>query len=135
MGHLGRIDHWLDKAHRGRHLPAQKTLREYMETNVFITTAGYFNTPPLLAAMTEIGVSRIMFSIDTPYENITEGSTWLDTLPISQGDIVKIGRQNALDLFPQLQRRLRSNEVEKLQKDRPRVLWTSQPGFEAKARI
>lgn len=134
-GHLGRIDHWLDKAHRGRHLPAQRTLREYMETNVYITTAGYFCTPPLLNAITEIGVNRILFSVDTPYENITEGSVWLDTLPISHGDIAKIGRTNTLELFPQLRTRMRSAEVQKLQQDRERVLWMPQPGFETKARM
>lgn len=129
LGQLGRIDHWLEKAHRGRSLPARKTLREYLETNVYITTAGYFCTPPLLSAITEIGVSRILFSIDTPYENITEGATWLDTLPISNGDIAKIGRGNALELFPQLERRMRSVEAAKLQQDRTKVLWMQQPGF------
>lgn len=135
LGHLGRIDHWLDKAHRGRHLPAQRTLREYFETNIFITTAGYFCTPPLLNAIVEIGVSRILFSIDTPYENITEGSTWLDTLPISSRSIEKIGRTNTLDMIPRLKARMRSAEVAQLQKDRSRALWTPQPGFETKARI
>lgn len=130
LGHLGRIDHWLDKAHRDRHLPAKRTLREYLETNVFITTAGYFCTPPLLNAIVEIGVDRILFSIDTPYENITEGSTWLDTLPISHGNIVKIGRTNTLDLLPQLRARMRSEEVAILQEDRQLPLWTEQPGFE-----
>lgn len=130
LGHLGRIDHWLDKAHRDRHLPAKRTLREYLETNVFITTAGYFCTPPLLNAIVEIGVDRILFSIDTPYENITEGSTWLDTLPISHGNIVKIGRTNTLDLLPQLRARMRSEEVAALQDDRQLPLWTEQPGFE-----
>lgn len=133
LGQLGRIDHWLEKRDRGRGLPAKKTLREYLETNVSITTAGYFCTPPLLNAITEIGVDRILFSVDTPYENITEGSTWLDTLPINQASIVKMGRTNTLKLFPQLEARLRSLEVEALQKDRNRVLFTTNPGFEMPA--
>jgi hypothetical protein len=130
LGQLGRIDHWLEKRDRGRGLPAQKTLREYLENNVSITTAGYFCTPPLLNAITEIGVDRILFSVDTPYENITEGSTWLDTLPMNQASIEQIGRTNALKLFPQLHARLRSSDVEALQKARKRVLFTTNPGFE-----
>ncbi len=129
IGHLGRIDHWLEKRDRGRLLPAKKTLREYLETNVFITTAGYFCTLPLLNAISEIGVGRVLFSIDTPYENITEGATWFDTLPISHGDIIKMGRTNTLELIPQLQARLRSDEVEKVQMDRTRILFTKNPGF------
>lgn len=79
--------------------------------------------------MTEIGADRIMFSVDTPYENITEGATWLDTLPINHKDVTKIGRLNALTLFPKLKHRLRSQETEALQEDRQRVLFTSNPGF------
>lgn len=130
LGQLGRIDHWLEKRDRGRGLPAKKTLREYLENNVSITTAGYFCTPPLLNAITEVGVDRVLFSVDTPYENITEGSTWFDTLPINQASIVKMGRTNTLKLFPRLEARLRSSEVAELQKDRNRVLFTTNLGFE-----
>ena len=100
-----------------------------METNVFITTAGYFSTAPLTYAITEIGADRILFSVDTPYENIAEGATWLDTLPISHSDVAKIGRLNTLKLFPRLQNRLRSSETESLQEDRQRVLYTPNAGF------
>ncbi|RVX65796.1 hypothetical protein B0A52_10327 [Exophiala mesophila] len=129
LGQLGRIDHWLEKRDRGRILPAKRTVREYMETNVFITTAGYFSTAPLTYAITEIGADRILFSVDTPYENIAEGATWLDTLPISHSDVAKIGRLNTLKLFPRLQNRLRSSETESLQEDRQRVLYTPNAGF------
>lgn len=135
IGHMGRIDHWLEKAHHGRSLPAKRTLRYYFENNITITTAGYFCTTPLLSAMTEIGASRILFSVDTPYENITEGSTWLDTLPISQGDIVKIGRTNALALLPRLKARMRTAEVEALQQNRDRDLWLPQAGFRSVSRL
>lgn len=135
LGHLGRIDHWLEKAHRGRTLPSAKTLREYFATNITITTAGYFCTTPLLTAINEIGVNRILFSIDTPYENITEGSLWLDSLPMNPGDIAKIGRENVLELIPQLKARMQSAEVAKLQQDQTRSLWRPQPGFETKPRI
>lgn len=80
--------------------------------------------------MAELGVDRILFSVDSPYENITEGASWLDTLPISRGDITKIGRTNTASLFPQLSKRMRSADVERLQSDRKRVLFTSNPGFE-----
>ena len=130
LNHLGRMDHWLEKRNRGRNLPSKKTLREYFEQNFFITTAGIFSTPTLVHAITEIGVGRIMFSVDTPYENITEGATWIDTLPISHTDVAKVGRTNAFELFPTLKRVLRTAETELLQTDRQRVLFTTNPGFE-----
>lgn len=125
------MDHWLEKRNRGRNLPSKKTLRQYFEQNIYVTTAGDFSTPALVHAITEIGVGRIMFSVDTPYENITEGATWLDTLPISHTDIAKIGRANALELFPRLGRGvLKTAETEALQSDRQRVLFTTNAGFE-----
>lgn len=130
--HLGRIDHWLEKKDRGRTLPCQKTLREYFETNVFLTTAGNFSTTALVHGISEVGSDRILFSVDTPYENITEGATWFDNVPISHGDLAKIGRGNALRLFPQLSSRLRTAEVEKLQKDCKAALFLHQAGFPGK---
>jgi len=129
--HLGRIDHWLEKRDRGRTLPCQKTLRHYLESNVFLTTAGNFSTTALMHAISEIGVDRILFSVDTPYENITEGAIWLDTLAISTSDVNKVGRSNALGLFPQLGTRLRTTVVECLQSDRERTLYLPQAGFPA----
>lgn len=129
LAHLGRIDHWLEKRNRGKDLPSQRTVREYLEANVYVTTAGHFSTQALVHAMIEIGVDRVLFSVDTPFENVTEGSTWIDRLPISYGDVTKIGRTNALGLFPRLTQRMKSEEVERLQQDRQRVLFTTNAGF------
>lgn len=129
LSHLTRMDHWLEKRSRGRGLPSQKTLREYFERNISITTAGVFSTPTLLHAITEIGVGRVLFSVDSPYESITEAATWVDTLPISHTDVSKIGRGNTLDLFPNLKRFLKSTETARLQSDRQRMLFMRNPGW------
>ena len=130
LAYLSRLDYWLEKRDRGRGLGSQKTVRQYLEKNVFITSAGHFSTPVLLHAMSEIGIDRLLFSVDTPYANITEASEWIDTLPISHGDVDKFGRTNALKLFPRLATRLRSGEAAKEQRDRQRVLFTVNAGFE-----
>ena len=130
--HLGRINHWLEKKDRGRTLPCLKTLREYFETNVYLTTAGNFSTTALLHAISEVGTDRVLFSVDTPYENITEGAIWFDNLPLSGTDLLKIGRDNILTLFPRLSPRLRTVEVEKLQNDQKTAVWLEQAGFSTK---
>lgn len=130
LAYLSRLDYWLEKRDRGNGLIAEKTVREYLERNIYITSAGHFSTPVLLHAMSEVGIDHLLFSVDTPYANITEGSEWLDTLPISHGDVEKLGRTNALKLFPRLAGRLRSEEVAKDQQDRQRVLFTVNAGFE-----
>ncbi len=130
--HLSRMDHWFEKKDRGRTLPCRKTLREYFETNVFVTTAGHFSTTALLHAVAELGVDRVMFSVDTPYENITEGATWIDTVTaVNRRDLRRIARDNALALFPQLRTRMRTAEVEKLQQNREPASYLPQAGFPA----
>jgi gamma-resorcylate decarboxylase len=105
LGHLGeglpyniwRADHRIARTPRG--IPAKKTMAEYLRTNFYLTTSGNFRTQTLLAAMSEVGADRILFSVDYPFEDIAEGSAWLNGASISEADRTKIGRTNAEGLF------------------------------------
>ncbi|KAL2829516.1 hypothetical protein BDW59DRAFT_178468 [Aspergillus cavernicola] len=44
--------------------------------NISITTSGHYGTPALLFAVQELGIDRVMFSIDYPYETIDQGAKW-----------------------------------------------------------
>ncbi len=76
LGHLGemlpyciwRFDHRVTK--RPREIPARKTFTEYLRSNFYITTSGNFHTPTLVDAITEIGVDRVLFSVDYPFEEV-----------------------------------------------------------------
>jgi predicted TIM-barrel fold metal-dependent hydrolase len=105
LGHLGemipynawRIDHRIAKMPKG--IPARQTITAYLRSNVFLTTSGNFRTPTLLAAIAEVGVERILFSVDYPFEDTVDAATWFDAAEIAEGDRVKIGRANAAALF------------------------------------
>ena len=105
LGHLGeglpssvwRIDHRLSKSPRG--IPARRTMTEYLRSNVYLTTSGNFRTPTLLNAIAEVGVDRIMFSVDYPFEDTADAAEWFDTAEISEEERRKIGRDNAAGLF------------------------------------
>lgn len=105
LGHLGeripfdlwRIDNVLQKNPRG--LPAKQTLRSYMQTNVHVSTSGQFHDPPLHLAIQEMGVDRVLFSIDYPYESMEQGSAWFDQAELSDAERLAIGRTNAVSLF------------------------------------
>ena len=105
LGHLGeripfdlwRADNVLQKNPRG--LPAKQTLRTYMQTNVHVSTSGQFHDPPLHLAIKEMGVERVLFSIDYPYESMEQGSTWFDQAELSDAERLAIGRTNAVSLF------------------------------------
>ena len=105
LGHLGeripfdlwRLDHRLKVDPQG--LPAKKSIRHYMRNNVYVTTSGQFYDPPLHLTMKEIGVDRVLFSVDYPFESMKDGSEWFDNADISDEDRLKIGRENTIKLF------------------------------------
>jgi predicted TIM-barrel fold metal-dependent hydrolase len=110
LGHMGenlpfalwRVDNanaWISATHTYPEHPAKKCIREYFSANFYVTTSGNFHTPALLNAIAEIGVERVMFSTDWPFENIDHAANWFDACPISENDRRKIGRTNALRLF------------------------------------
>ena len=107
LGHLGegipaylwRIDHrndWMKARHR---YAAKKWVRDYFRDNFVLTTSGNFSTSALVQAVAEIGVDRVLWSADYPFEAISDAAEWIDTAPISEADRQKIARTNALNLF------------------------------------
>ena len=49
--------------------------------------------------MLEVGVDRILFSTDYPFEAVSHAANWFDGLDISENDMKKIGRENSKMLF------------------------------------
>jgi len=109
LGHLGetlpflmwRIDNRIRIAPRG--IPAKKKLDEYFKSNFYVTTSGQFCTESLLNTIAWLGVDRVMFSVDYPFEKMSEAADWFDNLKatnaISDVDWVKIARGNAEKLL------------------------------------
>jgi gamma-resorcylate decarboxylase len=107
LGHLGeglpyylwRIDNrnaWMKAPHK---YAAKKSVADYFRANFHVTTSGHFSTPAMLDAVAELGVDRVMFSVDYPFEDFGEAAEWFDRAEIGEPDRVKIGRTNAMKLF------------------------------------
>jgi predicted TIM-barrel fold metal-dependent hydrolase len=102
LGHMGeglpfliwRIDHALSR-------PGNRPIsfREQFSQHVYITTSGNFSTPALLCSMLELGVDRILFSVDWPFVPNVPGTTWLNQLQLSAEDKAKIMSGNAQRLL------------------------------------
>lgn len=107
LGHLGEgLPYTLPRTqHRLRHQKPEfqgkhkRQMMDYLRENFYLTTSGILCTQTLINAILEVGSDRIMFSVDHPYESMTEISTWFDNCSISENDRVKIGRTNAQKLF------------------------------------
>ena len=106
LGHLGeglpysmwRVDYhtsWM-KQHT---YPAKESCGDYFERNFFLTTSGNFNTRSLLDALLVIGSNRLLFSVDWPFEDVSDATEWFEGIGLSHEDKQKIGRENALKLM------------------------------------
>jgi len=73
--------------------------RDCLSRNFYVTTSGNFSTPALLCAMLELGIDRIMFSVDYPFVSNRDGMDWVKTLQISRSDLQKLLSGNAKRLL------------------------------------
>jgi 2,3-dihydroxybenzoate decarboxylase len=102
LGHLGeslpfsawRIDMALQRQ-GNRVTPFRDTFRNHF----WVTTSGNFSTPALLCCVMEMGVDRILFSVDYPFVPNPPGVKWMDTVPLGPEDRAKILHGNATRLL------------------------------------
>lgn len=109
IGHLGehlpfdlwRINHWFEDRKKllGLEKQCKKTIRQYFDQNIWITTSGHFSTTTLNFCMAEVSADRILFSVDYPFETFEDGCEWFDAMELNTRDRLKIGRENAKKLF------------------------------------
>src|SRR4051812_12319908 len=92
LGHLGegipallwRIDHrngWMKEPHR---YTAKKPVADYFRKHFWLTTSGNFSTSALKQAVEELGVERVMFSVDWPFEDVGQGCDWIDQAGLAE---------------------------------------------------
>ncbi|MGX5207552.1 amidohydrolase family protein [Streptomyces violaceus] len=101
LGHMGellpfqmaRLDSRYDQVpaeHRVRHLPSY-----YLRNNVYVTTSGVMAHAALLGAVHAVGVDRVLFSIDYPFESSVEAVGFLRSAPYAPADLARIAHGNA----------------------------------------
>ncbi len=76
----------------------QRSFGDYLRQNVHYTFAGFFFPATFLDLLLEVGVERIMFSVDYPYGSMAPGRV-LEQLPVSAANRERIAHGNAERLF------------------------------------
>ena len=111
IGHLGEaIPYWFfrfDFMHGRmvadeRYEGAKKLERkpsEYFKENIYITTSGMAWEPAILFAQRVMGVDRVLYAMDYPYQFVPEEVRVTDELPISDIDKKKLYQLNAERVF------------------------------------
>ena len=77
----------------------KRPLRDYFHDHFWITTAANWSTPALVCSLMEMGVERVLFSVDWPFASNTEGRAFIDAAPITPEDRTAILGGNAAALL------------------------------------
>ena len=76
-----------------------RPISAYLRDNVHYTFSGFNFPAAFLDLLLEIGVERIMFSADHPYQSMAQARAFLEQLPVNAADKERIAHGNAERLF------------------------------------
>src|SRR5471030_1612482 len=76
-----------------------RSFADYYREHFWLTTSGAFSNAALACAVTEMGVERILFSVDWPFMDNAAGRKWMDATPLSDHDRALILGANARKLL------------------------------------
>ena len=105
LGHLGEglpFSAWrIDESLRAFSRPDVPVIpfRELFRKHFWITTSGNFSDPALMCCAMELGIDRILFSVDWPYVENAPGTDWMARIPFGTEDREKILHGNAETLL------------------------------------
>jgi predicted TIM-barrel fold metal-dependent hydrolase len=89
LGHLGEtlpFVLWRADDTLARRAKMRRSFREYFVEHFYITTAGNFSQPALQCAIQELGVERILFGVDWPFQPNGEAVAFIKTAKITAGE-------------------------------------------------
>ena len=101
LGHLGeglpfamhRLDEHTEAAAVRRGLKRKPI--EYLKENLLVTTSGNWYEPAFQCTLAALGVDKILFAVDWPYEANKTGVEFLKKISMSSSDREKIAHRNA----------------------------------------
>lgn len=112
VGHMGeglpfwlsRLDNrWLEQRNRmtasNTSIPMRRLPSEYMRTNVWITSSGMNALEPLRLSQHVLGIDRVLYATDYPFENQGETIAAVERMPLSPAVKRAFFETNAESLF------------------------------------
>jgi 2,3-dihydroxybenzoate decarboxylase len=76
-----------------------RTLSEYMREHVYVTTSGMAWAPVITFVQSVLGMDRVLYAMDYPYQFEPDEVTATDNLPISDADKTRLFQTNAERVF------------------------------------
>jgi 2,3-dihydroxybenzoate decarboxylase len=106
LGHMGetlpyqlwRFDSRWAISNRGD-MKLEMNPSDYFRRNIWCTTAGVCSDEPLRCAIDALGLDRVLFSVDYPFEQPAEAGRWIEAAPLTDEERIRICRDNAKSLL------------------------------------
>jgi 5-carboxyvanillate decarboxylase len=111
LGHLGEaLPFWLfrlDYMHRATVLsqryarlqPLQRRISDYLRENVYVTTSGMAWAPAIRFCQEVLGMERVLYAMDYPYQFVASEVTATDQVPLSAHERKLLFQLNAERVF------------------------------------
>ena len=96
---LYRLDYMYENARYPFMKKVKKLPSDYMKENFYITTSGLPWAPAITMAQSVLGVDRVLYAMDYPYQFVPEEVTMTDNFPIRAEDKKKLFQENAEKVF------------------------------------
>lgn len=99
LGHLGETLPFLlwrlDSRAQFQGVKLKKPPSQYIKDNVFVTTSGMCDGPPLRCSLEALGRDRVMFAADYPFESAEEAGHFMDSVKIDESLRADVAYNNA----------------------------------------
>jgi 2,3-dihydroxybenzoate decarboxylase len=102
LGHLGEsLPYLLGRLDEGYFMAAkssrklQKSLSEYMRSNVLVTTSGLYRPEALICAINAMGADRVLYAMDYPFVQPKASIDCFERTTMSDSDREKVSHLNA----------------------------------------
>jgi 2,3-dihydroxybenzoate decarboxylase len=102
IGHLGEgVPFLLWRINNGLQRPGAKTVafQDIYRKHFWVTTSGFFDDAAVAHTISELGIDRVLFSVDYPFEGQPPATRWLANAPLSDADKIKLASGNAKQLL------------------------------------
>ncbi len=102
LGHLGEglpFYAWRINMALERDWKPSRSFRDVFCAHFNVTTSGFWSDAALLCCIQELGLDRIMFSVDYPFAPNKPATEWLHSVPLCAEDRVKLAGGNAKRLL------------------------------------
>ena len=103
VGHLGEAAPYVlwraEENLKETPLRLPKAFGDYYRQHFWLSTSGAFSDNALQCAIAEMGIERIMFSVDWPFIANAPGTAWLKKAPLSENDRALVAAGNAKKLL------------------------------------